>query len=32
MHPDEYPTNPDGTPWTGDWKDSLIVRPEGGAK
>lgn len=32
MHPSEYPTNPDGSPWTGDWKDSLIVRPEGGAK
>lgn len=32
LHPTEYPTNPDGTPWTGDWKNSLIVRPEGGAR
>lgn len=32
LHPSEYPTNPDGSKWIGDWKESLIVRPEGGAK
>jgi hypothetical protein len=26
MHPSEYPQ------FTGDWKDSLCIRPEGGAK
>jgi hypothetical protein len=27
--PPEYaPKNADGTPWTGNWKDSLVVREE----
>jgi len=28
IHPDYYPTNEDGTPWTGDCQDSLCERPE----